>query len=105
MRRSGPGKASRPTLHEGPASVRNCRRCKLNLVSPAKPKGKPSDHLRSALPLLKELVRPRRGLLTLGFLLMVINRVCGMVLPISTKFLIDNVIGKRNVDLLNPLIM
>ena len=47
-------------------------------------------------PLLKELVRPRRSLLALGFVLMIINRLCGMVLPVSTKFLIDNVIGKHN---------
>ena len=73
-------------------------------MSPDKPKGKPSEHLRSVLPLLKELVRPRRGLLVLGFLLMVINRVCGMVLPISTKVLVDNVIGAKNASLLGPLI-
>ena len=74
-------------------------------MSPPKPKGKPSEHLRTAWPLLKELVRPRRGLIALGFLLMIINRVCGMVLPVSTKFLVDNVIGKQQHDLLGPLIM
>ncbi len=68
------------------------------------PKGKTSDHLRSALPLIMELVRPRRALLGLGFLLMIVNRVCGMVLPASTKFLIDNVIGKHNTALLEPLV-
>jgi subfamily B ATP-binding cassette protein MsbA len=71
---------------------------------PDKPKGKTSDHLRSALPLLKELVRPRRGLLALGFLLMIVGRLCGMVLPVSTKFLIDNVILKHNAALLTPLV-
>jgi len=54
---------------------------------------------------LKELVRPRRGKLALGFLLMVINRVCGMVLPISTKFLVDNVLTPRNEALLVPLVL
>ena len=71
---------------------------------PDHPKGKTSDHLRSAWPLLRELVRPRRGLLALGFLLMIVNRLCGMVLPVSTKFLIDNVIGKHNAGLLEPLV-
>ena len=33
------------------------------------------------MPLLKELVRPRRGLLAIGFVLMLINRVAGLVLP------------------------
>src|SRR5688500_2329788 len=35
---------------------------------------------------------------------MVDNRLCGLVLPASTKFLIDDIIGKRQVDLLPPLI-
>ena len=74
-------------------------------MSPAKPKGKTSDHLRSALPLLKELVRPRRGKLLFGFLLMLINRPAGLVLPGSTKFLVDNVIIKRQTWMLQPLVL
>jgi ABC-type multidrug transport system fused ATPase/permease subunit len=42
-------------------------------------------------------MRPRRGLLALGFALMVINRVSGFVLPASTKFLIDDVINKHHL--------
>lgn len=52
-----------------------------------------------------ELVRPRRGILALGFLLMVINRLCGLVLPASTKFLIDDVIGKNHLQVLGPLVL
>jgi len=74
-------------------------------MGPQKPKGKTSDHLRSAWPLLKELIRPRRGLLAVGFVLMLINRLCGMVLPVSTKFLVDNVLGKHQVALLTPLVL
>ena len=74
-------------------------------MTPAKPKGKPADHLRGALPLLKELVRPRRKLLAFGFLLMVINRAASMVLPGSTKFLVDNVISKHQVWMLKPLVL
>jgi ABC-type multidrug transport system fused ATPase/permease subunit len=73
-------------------------------MSPAKPKGKTSDHLRSALPLLKELVRPRQKLLALGFFLMLINRGAGLVLPGSTKFLVDNIIVKRQAAMLVPLV-
>ena len=40
----------------------------------------------------------------LGLLLTLINSVCGIVLPGSTKFLIDNVIGKHQVKLLMPLV-
>src|ERR1700733_15106212 len=80
--------------------------CKLKAVSPTLKKKKPSEHLRSVWPLLQELVRPRRKLLALGFLLMVINRVCGMVLPASSKILFDNILGpKHQVALLEPLVL
>ena len=69
------------------------------------PKGKTTDHLKSVLPLLRDLVRPRRGLLTLGFGLMLINRLCSLVLPGSTKFLVDNVISKKQVWMLKPLVL
>lgn len=50
-------------------------------------------------------MRPRRGLLALGFVLMVINKIAGFVLPYSSKFLIDNVVGKHQVGLLRPLVL
>src|SRR5580692_5598730 len=50
-------------------------------------------------------VRPQRWLLLFGLLLMAINRMAGLVLPGSTKFLIDNVIGKREAKMMVPLIM
>ena len=74
-------------------------------MAPAKPKKKASENLRSALPLLKDLVRPRRKLLALGMGLMVINRAAGLVLPASTKYLVDNVLVKREVQLLTPLVL
>lgn len=49
-------------------------------------------------------MRPRRGVLLLGFVLMVINRLAGFVLPYSSKFLIDDVVGKRHLTLLRPLV-
>jgi subfamily B ATP-binding cassette protein MsbA len=51
------------------------------------------------------LILPRRGLLLGGFGLMLINRVAGLVLPASTKFLIDDVIGKNQRGLLLPLLL
>ncbi len=50
-------------------------------------------------------MRPRRGLLALGFVLMVINKVAGFVLPYSSKFLIDNVVTKNQTGLLRPLVL
>ena len=40
-------------------------------------------------------MRPRRKLLALGFFLMLINRAAGLVLPASTQYLVDNVIGQQ----------
>ena len=74
-------------------------------MAPSKPKKKPSEHLRSVLPLLKELVRPRRKLLAFGLLLTVIKSVTGLVLPASTKILVDNIVGKHQVQLLLPLVL
>ncbi len=37
--------------------------------------------------------------------LMAINRVSGLVLPASTKYLVDDIIGKRHYYLLRPLIL
>ncbi len=67
------------------------------------PKKKPD--LKKVMPEIWKLVRPRRWLLALGFLLMVINRVAGLVLPFSTKFLVDKVLPKSgNPHLLLPLV-
>ncbi len=74
-------------------------------MTPSKPKKSTTEQLRGALPLLLELVRPRRGLLVFGMLLMVINRGAGLVTPTSVKFLVDDVIGKRHVQLLTPLVL
>ena len=66
--------------------------------------GSPRPKLRAVLPLVWELVRPRRGLLALGFVLMAINRAASLVLPYSTRFLMDNVITKHQVALLTPIV-
>jgi len=63
-----------------------------------------SERLRALFPDLWALVGPRRALLALGLVLMGINRASGLVLPGSTKFLIDDVVGHRRVDLLLPLV-
>src|SRR5215475_13552404 len=66
--------------------------------------GTTKPKLRNVMPLVWELVRPRRGLLALGFLLMVINRVAALVLPYSTRYVIDSVIVQRHTQLLKPLV-
>lgn len=56
-------------------------------------------------PDIRALVRPRRAQLLLGLLLIVISRTAGLVLPASTKFLIDDVLANRRAELLAPLIL
>src|ERR1700720_33903 len=56
------------------------------------------------LPEVWALLRPRRGLLALGMVLMAINRISGLALPYSTKYLIDNVMIHRQTNLLLPLV-
>jgi ABC-type multidrug transport system fused ATPase/permease subunit len=58
-----------------------------------------------ALPEVWALIHPRRGLLILGFALMAVNRVCGLVLPASTKYFVDDVANKRQVYLLTPIVL
>lgn len=51
----------------------------------------------------RELIWAHRYRLALGMLLMIINRVVGLVLPASSKYLIDDVILKQRAELLMPL--
>ena len=69
---------------------------------PAQPK---LARLLAILPDVWALVWPRRQLLAMGFVLMAVNRVAGLVLPYSTKFVIDDVIGKQQIRLLWPLVL
>jgi ABC-type multidrug transport system fused ATPase/permease subunit len=52
---------------------------------------------------LRDLIWPRRKLFVIGLALVFINRAAGLVLPGSTKFLIDDVVQKRQQGLLVPL--
>ena len=72
--------------------------------NPKKDQRPTSVRLRELMPDIVALVRPRRAILGLGLVLMVINRVAGLVLPTSTKYLIDDVIGKRQTEMLGPLL-
>ena len=58
-----------------------------------------------SLPEIWALIHPRRGMLLLGLLLVGINRVAGLVLPGSSKFLFDNVLDKHQMNLLLPIIL
>jgi subfamily B ATP-binding cassette protein MsbA len=51
----------------------------------------------------RELIWAHRYRLALGMFLMIVNRLVGLVLPASSKYLIDNVILKHQSGLLLPL--
>ena len=61
---------------------------------------KPKPSLKKIWPEVKKLVRPRRGLIAGSFAIMVVNRASGLVLPASTRYLIDGVMRQHHLYLL-----
>lgn len=51
----------------------------------------------------RELIWTHRYRLGIGMVLMIINRLVGLILPASSKYLIDDVVLKQRSDLLVPL--
>ncbi|MEM8709599.1 MAG: ABC transporter ATP-binding protein [Planctomycetota bacterium] len=67
-----------------------------------KPAPRPSaSSLKNAY---REIIWPRRKLVGIGLLLILLNRASGMVLPASTKYLIDDVLVTKNGKLLIPIL-
>lgn len=52
----------------------------------------------------RDIIWPRRRLVALGLVLILIGRASNMVLPASTKFLIDDVLVQKRGDLLAPIL-
>src|SRR6266853_4174922 len=69
------------------------------ITKPKKKKVSPTDAWRDA----RELIWSHRYRLALGMLLMVVNRLVGLILPASSKYLIDDVIIRHRGELLVPL--
>jgi subfamily B ATP-binding cassette protein MsbA len=88
-----PGQPSR-------AETMSIRRYARSEAPPLRP-----EQLKALWPEIRALVAPRRGTLALGLCIMALNRVTGLVLPASSKFLVDDVIGARRLDLLVPLVL
>ena len=100
---SAPSRPSRAGLYGGLVSSRH-RPPAADDGSPAAKQKKKLEFRRVAADAL-ELVRARKGRLALGLGLMAVNRACGLVLPGTTKYLLDEVIGKGNRALLAQLVL
>src|SRR6266704_2960930 len=75
------------------------------IASPSRAKSEKRKNAWKNLPDVWALIKPRRGLLALGFVLMAINRVAGLVLPGSMKYFVDNVVLHRQLQLLTPIVL
>ncbi len=100
---SSPRRPARQGLYGGLVSSKRPGAQAPPAAADAKPK-KPLK-LRSVLDDALDLVRARKGRLALGLGLMAINRLCGLVLPYTTKFLLDDVIGQRHREMLMKLVL
>jgi len=91
-----------PSLTGG-HSARGAERPSRNAAraaSAAMTEKKPRPKLKKVWPEVKKLMRPRLGMLVGSFFIMIINRACGLVLPASTKWLIDDVMKQHRLDML-----
>ena len=57
------------------------------------------------LQVFKTIIWPRKNILLVGLLLIVISRLAGLVLPGASKYLMDDVIAKGNVEMLKLVLL
>jgi subfamily B ATP-binding cassette protein MsbA len=68
-------------------------------------RARPPVNFSNAWAEARDLAWAHRGRLALGLGLMMVSQVAGLVLPATSKFLIDEVVGKRRAELLPILAM
>jgi subfamily B ATP-binding cassette protein MsbA len=73
------------------------------MAESAPPKTKPRVNMERAWAEARALIWKHRRSLAFGIGLMLINRLAGLVLPASSKYLIDDVLGKQELEKLVPL--
>jgi ABC-type multidrug transport system fused ATPase/permease subunit len=71
--------------------------------TPAEPPKKRKPSAATSWREMRTLLAAHRSRLTLGLVLLLLNRLVGLVLPATSKLLIDDVIGKGRTELLVPL--
>ena len=67
-------------------------------------KSRPKPSLKKIWPEIWKLVKPRRWLLGGSFLLMIVNRASGLVLPGTIRILIDRVMNRHDLSLLPKIV-
>jgi ABC-type multidrug transport system fused ATPase/permease subunit len=53
----------------------------------------------------KTIIWPRKNILLVGLLLIIISRLAGLVLPGATQYLMDDVIAKGNIEMLKVILI
>lgn len=53
----------------------------------------------------REFIWPRRGVIGIGLILIVVSRAAGLVLPWASKYLLDEVVGNQNIEMLKWLLI
>jgi ABC-type multidrug transport system fused ATPase/permease subunit len=98
------------TVTSHPSSLRRYitvkRKLCLSMPFPLGPSGLgfSQPKLTKVMPEIWKLVRPRRWALAGSFLLMIVNRLCSFAMPISSRYLINNVMYQHQFKKL-PLII
>ena len=78
----------------------------LRFRRPMKPQGPKKKISASSLKeAFRKIIWPRRRLVLLGLVLIAVNRASGMVLPASTRYLIDDVLSGGVEGLLMPILL
>lgn len=90
-----------PTTSKLPGSraerTPNGPKAKIRAMAGELPKAERRVTWRSAF---RQFIWPRRKNVLIGLVLIVISRLAGMVLPGSTKYLLDDVVAKNDLDML-----
>jgi ABC-type multidrug transport system fused ATPase/permease subunit len=91
--RSGPSQIGRPVT-DGGGEMKDMAKVKSSRVT-----------WKTFRYALRQIIWPRRRLLALGLVLIILNRLSGLVLPGSSKFVIDNAIAQGDLGLLRLLLI
>ncbi len=84
-------------------AAREKRSAKAEAKQEAKATGKKKVNYKAAWAEARKLMWQHRGSLAIGLSLMLVNRLAGLVLPGSAKWIIDEVLTKGRLDLLMPI--